>query len=275
MPLLRTSVGSRRSHLSTPEWLPTAVTTDPDATNGGSGSAATAASLDLLRTGEIVVEGRLVDASNATLYCRVRSDADDMVCIYKPRAGERPLWDFPTGTLSRREVAAYVVSELLGWDIVPPTVWRDGPFGPGMVQEWIDVDEGVDLVELVQSDRSDLQRMAVFDVVINNSDRKGGHVLPTIDGRIFGIDHGVAFSIEDKVRTVLWQWEGDALPTDVVVDLERFAESLNEVEVRDSLGGLLSGREVRALRRRVDRILAAGRHPGPSPDWPAIPWPPF
>lgn len=251
------------------------MTTDPDATNGSSGSAATAASLDLLSTGEIVVEGRLVDASNATLYCRVRSDADDMICIYKPRAGERPLWDFPTGTLSRREVAAYVVSELLGWDIVPPTVWRDGPFGPGMVQEWIDVDEGVDLVELVQSDRSDLQRMAVFDVVINNSDRKGGHVLPTTDGRIFGIDHGVAFSIEDKVRTVLWQWEGDALPADVVVDLVRFAESMNEVEIRDSLGGLLSGREIRALRRRVDRILVSGRHPGPSPDWPAIPWPPF
>jgi uncharacterized repeat protein (TIGR03843 family) len=233
------------------------------------------ATLELLRTGELVIAGRLVDASNATLYCTVKAGAVSMTCIYKPRAGERPLWDFPTGTLSRREVAAYEVSETLGWGIVPPTVWRDGPVGPGMVQQWIDVDETVDLVDLVRSDRVDLQRIAVFDVVINNADRKGGHILPTPDGLLFGIDHGVAFSVEDKVRTLLWQWEGDPVPQPVIEDLEQFARALKGGPVRDSLRALLSRVEIHAIARRVDQLLVRKRLPGPSPDWPAIPWPPF
>ncbi|MEO8330538.1 MAG: phosphatidylinositol kinase, partial [Candidatus Nanopelagicales bacterium] len=129
------------------------------------------AALRLLREGEIDVVGRLVDASNATLFCGIESVGSAARCIYKPRAGERPLWDFPSGTLSLREVAAYEVSQALGWGIVPPTLWRDGPFGEGMVQLWIDVDESVDLVGLVHGKSQQLRRIAVFDVVINNADR--------------------------------------------------------------------------------------------------------
>ncbi|HVF19363.1 MAG TPA: SCO1664 family protein, partial [Mycobacteriales bacterium] len=128
----------------------------------------------MLRDGEITVEARLVDASNATLYCAVE-DADlRAACVYKPIQGERPLWDFPDGTLAHREVAAYLVSVATGWDVVPPTVLRDGPFGAGMVQLWIDVDESVDLGALVHSDHDALRRMALFDAVVNNADRKGG-----------------------------------------------------------------------------------------------------
>ena len=248
---------------------------DADATTPASQPAAIDSPLDLLRTGELLIEGRLVDASNTTLYCTVEREGVRAVCIYKPRAGERPLWDFPTGTLSRREVAAYEVSEALGWQIVPPTVWRDGPLGAGMVQQWIEVDETVDLVDLVRSDRPDLRRMAVFDVVINNADRKGGHILPTPEGRLFGIDHGVAFAIEDKVRTLLWQWEGDPIPADVLADLVRLDESIRRGSLRTALRALLSSQEVSALSRRVTRLLDSAHHPGPSPDWPAIPWPPF
>ena len=142
------------------------------------------------------------DASNATLYCTVSLDGMTMGCVHKPIAGERPLWDFPDGTLAFREVAAFVVSEALDWAIVPPTVLREGPFGPGMCQLWIDVDEGVDLAALARSDHPQLRRMAVFDAVVNNADRKGGHLLPTVDGHVYGVDHGVCFSTEDKLRTL-------------------------------------------------------------------------
>ena len=167
--------------------------------------------LRLLAEGELSVEGRLVDASNATFYCAVELDGIAAACVYKPRAGERPLWDFPDGTLARREVAAYAVSEATGWVIVPPTVMRDGPFGVGMLQLWIDVDDSVDLVALARSDDPRLRRMAVFDAVVNNADRKGGHLLPTVDGQLYGVDHGVTFSVEDKLRTLLWQWRGRPL----------------------------------------------------------------
>ena len=158
--------------------------------DGGGGPVDDA--LALLRDGELAVEGRLVDASNATLYCAVTLDGVTAACVYKPVAGERPLWDFPDGTLAEREVAAYEVSAATGWDIVPPTVLRDGPSGPGMVQLWIDVDETVDIARFMRrSDARRLRRMAVFDAVINNADRKGGHLLPTPDGHVYGVDHGV------------------------------------------------------------------------------------
>ncbi|MEJ7695147.1 MAG: SCO1664 family protein [Candidatus Limnocylindrales bacterium] len=167
--------------------------------------------LELLRTGVIEVEGRLVDASNATLFCALTGDGVQAACVYKPIMGERPLWDFPDGTLAGREVSAYLVSEALGWEVVPPTVLRDGPFGSGMVQLWVDGDAGVDLTRLVRANRAELRRMAVFDAVINNADRKGGHLIPMPDGRVYGVDHGVAFSPEDKLRTVLWRWAGTSL----------------------------------------------------------------
>lgn len=230
--------------------------------------------LRLLREAELSVEGRLVDASNATLYCTARLDGQSAAVVYKPVRGERPLWDFPDGTLAGREVSAYLVSEATGWDVVPPTVLRDGPFGTGMCQLWVDVDEGVDLAALARSGHPDLRRMAVFDAVVNNADRKGGHLLPRSDGRVLGVDHGICFSAEDKLRTLLWQWRGLPLTDEAVEVLSRLRAEL-EGELGDQLHELLTTTEVRATKDRVDRLLETRRHPEPSPDWPAIPWPPF
>jgi uncharacterized repeat protein (TIGR03843 family) len=232
------------------------------------------AALRVLACGELTVEGRLVDASNATLYCSVALDGLTAACVYKPVRGERPLWDFPDGTRAGREMSAYLVSVASGWAIVPPTVMREGPFGPGMCQLWIDVDEGVDLAGLARSDHPDLQRMAVFDAVVNNADRKGGHLLPTPDGRVYGVDHGVCFSSEDKLRTLLWQWRGLPLTDEAVDVLSRLRAEL-EGALGEGLHEHLTRREVAATVRRVDRLLATGLHPEPSGDWPAIPWPPF
>jgi uncharacterized repeat protein (TIGR03843 family) len=233
------------------------------------------AALQLLRHGELVVEGRLVDASNATLYCSITAADVQAACVYKPVAGERPLWDFPDGTLAEREVAAYEVSAASGWQVVPPTVYRDGPAGPGMVQLWIDTDESVDLLRLMRrADLDALRAIAVFDAVVNNADRKGGHLLPTAEGAIYGVDHGVTFHVEDKLRTVLWQWAGDPIP-------ERLLDGLLELRARlerglgERLRELLTTREVRRTIRRVDDLLAFGRHPEPTGDWPPVPWPPI
>jgi uncharacterized repeat protein (TIGR03843 family) len=231
--------------------------------------------LPLLRAGEISVEGRLVDASNASFYCAVSADGVTAACVYKPVAGERPLWDFPDGSLAEREVAAYELSQATGWAIVPPTVYRDGPLGPGMVQLWIAEDETVDVVSLIRRrDTFALRRIAVFDAVINNADRKGGHLLPTGAGHVYGVDHGVSFHVEDKLRTVLWQWAGNRLPAELVADLESLRAQL-DVTLGERLHDLLTTREVRRAMRRVDRLLATGRHPEPSGDWPAVPWPPM
>jgi uncharacterized repeat protein (TIGR03843 family) len=230
--------------------------------------------LRLLREGELEVEGRLVDASNATLYCSATLDGVTGAVVYKPVRGERPLWDFPDGTLAGREVSAYLVSEATGWDVVPPTVLRDGPFGTGMCQLWVDVDDEVDLGALARSDHPDLRRMAVFDAVVNNADRKGGHLLPRPDGRVQGVDHGICFSHEDKLRTLLWQWRGKRLPDEAVEVLSSLRAQL-EGPLGEALGEHLTVREVAATVARVERLLSTGRHPHPSPDWPAVPWPPF
>ena len=234
----------------------------------------TEAALGFLAEGTMSVEGRLIDASNATLYCTISLDGADAACVYKPIAGERPLWDFPDGTLAFREVAAYVVSEHLGWAVVPPTVLRDGPFGPGMVQLWIDCDESVDLGALARSDLPELRRMAVFDAVVNNADRKGGHLLPMPNGHVYGVDHGVCFSVDDKLRTLLWGWRGRRLEPELLDSLTALRAAL-DAELCNVLSGLLAPEEVAATRRRVDRLLATRRYPQPSDDWPAVPWPPF
>lgn len=235
-------------------------------------------SADDLAAGELEVVGQLVDASNGSLLCRLNSGdgRESFHVIYKPRAGERPLWDFPEGTLSQREVAARVIADALGWQIVPPTVWRAGPYGPGMVQEWIDVDDSVDPVALVQSDLPALRRIAVFDALINNADRKGGHLLPDATGAIWGIDHGVTFAEEDKLRTVLWQWRGQPIPAPLLDDVNTWAESWHAgAPWRESLESLLAPHELAALLERAQRLVTERTHPMPSPDWPAIPWPPF
>ena len=233
------------------------------------------AALELLAQGTLEVEGRLVEASNATLYCSVSHQGVQAACVYKPVAGERPLWDFPPGTLAGREVAAYAVSQAAGWGIVPPTVMRDGPFGPGMCQLWIDADTTADLIALARScDHAQLRDMAVFDAVVNNADRKIGHLLPRGDGRLYGCDHGVCFGEEYKLRTVLWQWRGRRLPGRALRALGRLQEKMASGDLAAELATLLSPEEVRATRERIDLLVQHRVHPYPPENWPAVPWPP-
>ncbi|MYT29806.1 SCO1664 family protein [Streptomyces sp. SID8354] len=260
---------------------------------------------ELLAEGELTVRGQIPDASNAVLYCTVEHDGRSAACVYKPVAGERPLWDFPDGTLAQREVAAYEVSRACGWDLVPTTVLRDGPYGTGMVQEWIappgDADEAPELLALVAEDepapgwkavgRAEigagrtallvhaddprLRRLAVLDAVINNGDRKGGHLLPGAGGAFFAIDHGVTFNSADKLRTLLWGWAGEPLPDEALEVLHGLKAALADgAPLAARLAELITDAELAALRARVEGLLSSGRHPEPSGEWPAIPWPP-
>ncbi|MEU6147371.1 SCO1664 family protein [Streptomyces sp. NPDC047081] len=255
---------------------------------------------ELLTRGELTVRGQIRDASNAVLYCSVAHDGEELPCVYKPVRGERPLWDFPDGTLAQREVAAYEVSEATGWGLVPPTVLRDGPFGEGMVQLWIEGEPGPELLALVDgeepgegwkaiglaevgegrtallvhADDERLRRLAVLDAVINNADRKGGHLLPAGE-RLYGIDHGVTFNTENKLRTLLWGWAGEPLTPEAVDVLKGLQEALGTSgALAERLSALITGPELDATRARVAVLLETGRHPEPSGEWPAIPWPP-
>ena len=227
-----------------------------------------------LTHGDLQVTGRLVDASNATLYATATRGAHSLVCIYKPIAGERPLWDFPDGCLAHREYAAFVVSDFLGLDLVPLTILRDGPYGPGMVQQWIDIDEGIDLSQFFSTDHPRLRAMALFDAIINNTDRKIGHLLPLDQERVLGCDHGVTFHSDDKLRTVLWQWAGESFNADEIKVLEIARTQINEY-LGDLLAPLLTEIEIRQIERRVTDLLNSGTFPLPNPDWPAVPWPAF
>jgi hypothetical protein len=240
-----------------------------------------ATSLEILRDGEIQLVGRLIGSTNHAMLARVTrvcpppEPPQAIEAVYKPTAGERPLDDFPTGTLSRREVAAFLVSEATGWGIVPPTVLRDGPFGEGAIQAWVDADPTVDVVAMVVEDDPRLRRIAVFDAAVNNTDRKGGHLLPLDGGaHVHGVDHGVCFSTYPKLRTVLWGWRGDRFDPEERAGLERIAAGLRG-DLARQLAAVLSRAEIAATRRRVDELLDRGRFPYPRGDWPAIPWPPF
>lgn len=232
---------------------------------------------DAMRSGELSVTGRLVDASNATLYGVIKSiegvELDEIRVIYKPVAGERPLWDFPDGSLANREYAAFLISEIANWNLVPTTILREGPFGPGMVQQWIDIDESVDLATYYSQDQPLLRKLALFDAVTNNTDRKIGHLLPTADGKLLGCDHGVTFHREDKLRTVLWQWAGANLTENELVELRTLAGEI--LKEQNLLGGLISEMEIQALLARIERLISTGTFPEPSDEWPAVPWPPF
>jgi uncharacterized repeat protein (TIGR03843 family) len=249
---------------------------------------------DDLHDGEITLVGRVMPASNATFVGTIGG----VQVVYKPVAGERPLWDFPDGTLAGREVASYAVSEALGWGVVPTTILRDGPHGTGMVQRWMEPDDdaaAVDVVPtgevpdgflhvidalgaddepvaLVHEDSDGLRRMALFDVLVNNGDRKGGHVLATPDGHRYGVDHGVSFHVENKLRTVLWGWVGQDLRAD---ERAAIASVRDDAALHERLGELVTAVEVLAFRRRCQRLLDRGVFPSPSSEWPAIPWPAF
>jgi uncharacterized repeat protein (TIGR03843 family) len=233
--------------------------------------------VDAMRSGELSVTGRLVDASNATLYGVIKAmdgaEIDEIRVIYKPVAGERPLWDFPDGNLANREYAAFLISEIAEWNLVPTTILREGPFGPGMVQQWIDIDESVDLALFYSQDKPQLRKLALFDAVINNTDRKIGHLLPTPDGKLLGCDHGVTFHHEDKLRTVLWQWAGMPIADQEIIELRKIAEEIRKEQV--FFQELITETELQALLARIERLTSTGAFPQPSDEWPAVPWPPF
>ena len=230
--------------------------------------------LEILRHGALHVTGRLVDASNATLYATSSLNNEELICIYKPIAGERPLWDFSDGCLAHREYAAYLLSDEVGFDLVPLTVLRDGPYGEGMAQEWISIDESIDLAAFFSTDHPSLRSMALFDAIINNTDRKIGHLLPLTFEKIYGCDHGVTFHVDDKLRTVLWQWSQEPF-TDEEVKLLTKTDALLSGELGEMLTPYLTQEEIAATQKRVSRLILEGRFPEPSPDWPAIPWPAF
>lgn len=249
-----------------------------------------AALLELLRGGDLELLGRLAGSSNNALLGIVRGPDPrfgehgpetgapgtlvEAPVVYKPLAGERPLWDFPDRTLAHREVAAYLLSEAGGWQVVPPTVFRGGPFGPGMVQLWVAGDPTVDRIALVVGADPRLRPIALFDVVANNADRKVGHLIPTPAGSILGVDHGICFHVEPKLRTVLWAWRGEPLRDDERDRLGRLRDRLRG-ELADVLAAHLAAAEIDALRGRVERLLREPCFPEPDPDRPAIPWPPY
>jgi uncharacterized repeat protein (TIGR03843 family) len=266
---------------------------------------------EVLRDGELTVLGRIRSASNATFLCESTLGEHRVHCVYKPVSGEQPLWDFPNGTLAGRELCAYLVATQLGWNIVPYTIIRHGPAGPGMLQLWVeqpgdteatadsDPTPGPDLVDLFPANRREpgylpvlrahdysggevilmhaddirLWRMAVFDVLINNADRKGGHVLRDLDGHIYGVDHGVSLHVENKLRTVLWGWAGKRVDEQTLTAVTALADALNG-SFADALAGQITTREVAALRDRAQALLADPVMPGPNRHR-AIPWPAF
>jgi uncharacterized repeat protein (TIGR03843 family) len=251
----------------------------------------------VLYDGELELTGQITTASNETFLGTI----GDSVVVYKPIEGEKPLWDFPGAILAHREVAAYLVSEAVGWNVVPHTWLRDGPFGPGMVQLWQDVDpdqtavdlvaadevpdagwrhvlDGRDendrLISLIHEDSPALRRMAVFDVLVNNADRKGAHILEMPGGHRHGVDHGLTFHVEHKLRTVLWGWLGDELDADELAGVAGIRSQLG-AELGTALAPLLGDQEIAALAARCDRLLSIGRFPGPRGEMPAVPWPLF
>lgn len=253
--------------------------------------------LETLRSCPFEVQGRILAASNATLRCTLDTGTP---IVYKPRRGERPLWDFPEGTLTGREVACFEIDRILGFGLIPPTVWReDGPAGPGMCQLWMPEDDDARLVDvvtpervptgwlqvlrasdglgnpvaLVHADDARLQQMAVLDAVINNGDRKGGHVITDIDGNVWGVDHGVTLSVEPKLRTVLWGWAGSAIPADLLAAVATFEARLHAG--LPAVERWLDDWEVEEIAARVQALLATEVFPVPSDEWPAIPWPVF
>jgi hypothetical protein len=232
--------------------------------------------LTLLAKGEIELQGSMPWSSNYTLLVSLTHEQLQGLAVYKPRRGERPLWDFQRGTLCQREFAAYLLSAALGWQLIPPTVLRDGPYGVGSVQLFIDADQEAHLFTMQKEGgyEWELERLAAFDIIINNADRKSGHCLKGSDGRLWAIDHGICFHTEYKLRTVLWDYAGQPIRDDILVDLRTLQKRMqaNDYEIK-VLESLLAADEIKALRRRLDRLVQAGRFPDPGAGR-NVPWPP-
>ncbi len=259
-----------------------------------------------LASGDLHVLGRLADASNLALLAEVATDEGPLRCIYKPVSGERPLWDFPGAALAAREVLTAEVARSFGWDLVPPTTWREeGPFGAGMCQVWVEavdadpvglfaqgqvpggwreVAEGRDAdgstIVLAHEPSTSMQRLVILDALVNNADRKGGHILRRADGSLAGIDHGVTFHEENKLRTVLWGWAGEAIPADLLAEVDDGAHGFRALVEQwgsdtPTRAAHLSGPEVQAALDRLDALLRDATFPMPGAGWPSLPWPPM
>jgi uncharacterized repeat protein (TIGR03843 family) len=229
--------------------------------------------LRLLSEGELELQGQLPWSSNYSFLVDISDEELSCLAVYKPQRGERPLWDFPDGTLCLREYGAFVVSQALGWELVPPTVLREGPYGLGSIQLYVDADPEEHFFYLRDLFPDEFMRVALFDVLVNNADRKGGHCLRDRFGHVWCIDHGLTFNSQPKLRTVIWDYAGQRIPRKLLHDLHEFKEQLaNANEVSSSLERLLSAREMQMLQRRLDALLESGcfPHPGPGRN---VPWP--
>ena len=227
----------------------------------------------VLAEGAIDVVGRVAWSSNAALLVTVTHADTEVLAVYKPQRGERPLWDFPDGSLCRRETATFVTSDALGWDIVPSTVLREGPYGLGAVQRFVEHDPDEHYFTLLDSHEERFLRFAVFDAVVNNADRKGGHCLRELaTGHVYGIDHGLTFHAAPKLRTVIWDFAGSAIPAELVADLVSLRTRL-EGPLAPVMNELLAPVEVDALLRRIDDLVAGGTLPVPDEGYHSVPWP--
>jgi uncharacterized repeat protein (TIGR03843 family) len=231
--------------------------------------------LKILETGELELTGQFTWGSNYTFLANIGHGDEKLEAVYKPTRGERPLWDFPAETLAGREVAAYLVSELLGWELVPPTVLRkDGPYGLGSLQMRVEHNPEQHYFTFDEATRQRLRQTAVFDLLINNADRKGGHILLVEGGKIWLIDHGICFHVEPKLRTVIWDFAGEQISDELVADLEAFSNKLKTDKlVRSQLNEFLAEDEIESLHQRSNEIIVTKRFPSPSEDQRAVPWP--
>ena len=222
----------------------------------------------LLANGDVELQGRMPWSSNGTFLAQLTCGDDVMLAVYKPGKGERPLWDFPRG-LYRREAAAWELSELLGWGIVPTTIVRDGPLGEGSMQRFVKADFEQHYFTIYEDEAHHpvLRKFAVFDLLANNTDRKSGHVLLGDDGRLWGIDNGLCFHPEPKIRTVIWEFGGEAIPAELLDDVRSVLPRL------DALGALLDDEEIDAVRERGERLLKVRRFPMADPMGRCYPWP--
>jgi uncharacterized repeat protein (TIGR03843 family) len=232
--------------------------------------------LAALASGQLTILGEFLWGSNYTFQVEVEHEGSALQAVYKPTRGERPLWDFPKASLARREVAAYQVSQILGWRLVPPTVYRrQAPIGPGSVQLYVEHDPEYHYFNFNELDRQRLRPVALFDLLINNADRKGSHLLVDQDQHLWLIDHGICFHREDKLRTVIWDFAGEPIPVDLCADLSRLCQSLKPgSELVASLRVYLSQEEIAALAARAQQLSTTNQFPNPHPNRRPYPWPP-
>ena len=233
--------------------------------------------LNLLNTAEIDLEGEFVHGYNYTFLVKVQpEDGESFLAVYKPQQGEQPLWDFPENTLAHRETAAFLVSQALGWNLVPPTVYRgDGPFGSGSLQFFVDHDPNHHYFNFTDQEFQALRPVVLFDLLINNADRKGGHMIFGEDDQLWLIDHGLCFNVEEKLRTVIWDFAGEPIPEDLCATLNNFRHKLTSPSpLLDELEEHLSSEEIAALITRTEALLPCKHFPYPPQDRRAYPFPP-